>query len=157
MGEDNRLPSPTTTSAHVTTETPTVPVSKRLMCLQYNKDIPEDSKVCPYCGINLEEGRVKEAIIAGVAAGGGIIGIHGLGHMAMGQIAKGFTLLFEGLILIAGIIISIVMAIDLWENIYIIVAAILGITYAAFFAWQVIDATTTAKKHNLNLKNHRVQ
>ena len=138
-------------------KTQTTLICKKRMCLQYQKDIPEDARICPYCGINLGEGRVVEGTITGVAAAGGIIGIHGLGHMVLGQITKGFILLFGGLILIAGIIISIIMAIDLWENVYIILAVILGITYIALFVWQVIDANASARKYNLNFENHKAQ
>ncbi|MCX6005004.1 MAG: hypothetical protein NT082_04965, partial [Chloroflexi bacterium] len=143
--------APATTVAEVP-----VAARKKRTCLQFQKEIAEDARICPYCGISLIDGPVSPGTITGVAAAGGVIGIHGLGHMMLGQIAKAFLMLFGGLILIAGITASIIMAIDLWEDVYVILAIILGVIYIALFVYQVMDANASARRRNLNCDTHGV-
>ncbi|MDD5312879.1 MAG: hypothetical protein PHO26_07600 [Dehalococcoidia bacterium] len=140
--------APATTLAEVSA------ARKKRTCLQFQREIADDARICPYCGISLVDGPVSPETITAVAAAGGVIGIHGLGHMMLGQIAKAFLLLFGGLFLIAGIVVSIIMAIDLWEDIYVILAIILGVVYIVLFIWQVMDANASARRRNLNFDNH---
>jgi len=145
-----------TTQGGIMAESPAVPARKKRMCTQFGKEIAEDARNCPYCGVSLIGGTVNEGTATGVAAAGGIIGINGLGHLIQGELVKGFILLFGGIILITGIVISIFMAVDLMDDVYTFLAVILGVIYVALFVFQVIDANASARRHNLSYENHRL-
>lgn len=130
--------------------------SKR-MCIEYGKEIDVDARFCQYCGMNIPDSRVSETGIVGLAAIGGIFGLHGLGHLTLGRIPMGFLVLFAGWALIAGAVLSYVVGwLPTGETSYFALIGILAVAYILLFVWQVMDANDTARKHNRDYEAHKV-
>jgi hypothetical protein len=128
---------------------------KKRMCRTHGKEIDADARFCQYCGINIPSREVSETQILGIAAIGGIFGLHGLGHLSLGRIAIGFLILFGGIALLGGII---ACAVQYWfwrGPEFLIVIGILAVAYVFLFVWQVMDANNSARKHNLDYENHK--
>lgn len=132
------------------------PERKKRMCHAYGKEIDMNARVCQYCGIDIPDSRVTESTTTALAAICGIFGLHGLGHLTLGKIPIGFLILFAGLALIGGIV---ACAITYWwyfESAYIALIAILAVAYIGLFVWQVMDASASARKRNLDYENHAI-
>lgn len=126
------------------------------VCQDYGKELDADARFCPYHGTIIATAPVNESMIIGLAAIGGIFGIHGLGHMIMGKIVTAFIVLFVGWALIAGIVFSFIGIEDYGDPAYGALAGILAVAYIVLFVWQVIDANGNAKKTNHSFENHKV-
>ena len=137
-------------------EEPSEPSRRRKrMCHAHEKEIDADARFCQYCGINIPNNPVSETGILGLAAIGGIFGLHGLGHISLGRITIGFLILFGGIALLAGIIACAVQY-WLWRTPdYLTILCVLAVAYIFLFVWQVMDANNSARKHNLDYDNHK--
>lgn len=132
------------------------PEHKRRICREYGKEIADDARFCPYHGANIPDNRVSEGTIIGLAAIGGIFGLHGLGHLILGKLTAGFLVLFAGIALIVGIVLTASYAWWSYEMSLYVLTAILALAYIGLFIWQVTDANASVKKHNRDFENHRV-
>lgn len=136
---------------------PPPPPRKMRLCRAHEKEIDADAKYCQYCGIPIPTRDVSETGILGLAAIGGIFGLHGLGHISLGRIGIGFLLLFGGIALLAGIITSAVLYFNWYTPEYIAILCMLAVAYVFLFVWQVMDANNSARRHNENYWNHRAE
>lgn len=129
---------------------------RKRMCNQYGKEIAPDARFCQYCGIDIPDSRVSESTVTGLAAIGGIFGMHGLGHISLGRMATGFLMLFAGWALIVGAVLSYLKGwVDYGETSYLALIGVLGVAYVFLFVWQVMDAGASARRHNRDYENHK--
>ena len=129
---------------------------RKRICREYGKEIADDARFCPYHGANIPDSRVSEGMVIGLAAIGGIFGLHGLGHLILGRLTAGFLILFAGIALIVGIVLTASYAWWSYEMSLYVLTAILALAYIGLFIWQVTDANASVKNHNRDFENHKV-
>jgi len=130
----------------------------RRECQAYGKEIPIDTRYCPYCNTAIPDSRVSPQSVNALATIGGIFGMHGLGHISIGNISMGFLALFAGWVLIAGGLLAYFLGWEQYgETTYIALIAILALAYILLFIWQVMSTNSEARKLNQAYEKHRMR
>ena len=116
-------------------------------CRNCGENLPsENSSFCPGCGkpqnnasavtMAAQTKNAGTAIVIALIAG--ILGFNGIGHMYIGKIGKGISLLVVGWIILALTIVFIPI----------------GIIYIIFWLWQTYDVNSKTKYYNNFILNN---
>lgn len=127
-------------------------------CPKCGKEVPPGAVYCPSCGANLtapitpviQYGMKSPGVAAVLAVVFGLMSCLGIGHIYIGKIGKGITLLLIGWFLNGLVIASWLF----WPILPFIIASILAMGFMILWIWSIYDAYQLAKYYNDYLQKH---
>ncbi|MGA9745774.1 MAG: hypothetical protein WBQ16_14280 [Nitrososphaeraceae archaeon] len=142
--------------------------NKVKFCSNCGNELSVDTLVgyCPKCSIavnatnTVNQGSVYQSPVIApisykspgtsmlIAVVGGLFGLSGIGHIYVGKVGRGITILIAGVVLLA---IGLVMGLGFFasqSSSALILELTFGLSYFVLFIWQILDVRDYAKEFN---------